>query len=205
MIADLDESLRRLVLRDVLDSAGVELSFEPPTKEWAARRTAPTVNVYLYDIREDVKRRESKLEQIRDDNGRVVARRPSQRRFKLSYLLTVWTQRPEDEHRLLASLLASFLTYDALPADVRAGLLAETDAPVTLTVGLPAPEDRSLADVWSALGGELKPSLDVVATLPFDVGRVIEAGPPVLEELQLRAETPGGIHEVTGGRADRSR
>jgi hypothetical protein len=205
MISDLDESLRRLVLRDVADGAGVELSFEAPTKEWAARRTAPTVDVYLYDVREDVGHREAKLEPIRNEEGQVVGRRQAPRRFKLSYLVTVWTQRPEDEHRLLASLLACFLSYEALPADVRAGLLADTGAPVRLSVGLPASEERSLADVWSALGGELKPSLDLVATLPFDFGLVAAAGPPVLEELHLTVSTPDGAREVTNGRHGHAR
>jgi hypothetical protein len=39
--------------------------------------------------------------------------------------------------------------------------------------------------VWSALGGELKPSLDLVVVAPFDYRREIEFGPPVLEGPQL--------------------
>ena len=48
-----------------------------------------------------------------------------------------------------------------------------------MTIALPPPEDRSFADVWSALGGELKPSLDVVVSAPIDTGQRFEAGPPV--------------------------
>ena len=50
-----------------------------------------------------------------------------------------------------------------------------------LTIALPPPEDRSFADVWSALGGELKPSLDLVVSAPTWTGRVYEVGPPVDE------------------------
>jgi len=46
-------------------------------------------------------------------------------------------------------------------------------------VALPPPEDRAFADVWSALGGELKPSLDVVVIAPVDTGVLFPAGPPV--------------------------
>src|SRR6185436_19501819 len=53
VIHEIDESLRRLVLRDAVNGSGVELSFEAPTKEWASRRNTPTINIYLYDIRED--------------------------------------------------------------------------------------------------------------------------------------------------------
>jgi Pvc16 N-terminal domain len=181
VIHDVDDSLRKLVLRDAVNGSGVEVSFEAPTKDWAARRNAPTINVYLYDIREDLDRREVEFEEIRDEAGHVVERRPPPRRFKLSYLVTVWTQRPEDEHRLLSTLLACFLTHDSLPEDVLSPALAEEPYHTFLTVGLPPPKDRSLADVWSALGGELKPSLDLVLTAPFDTARVREAGPPVFE------------------------
>ena len=48
-----------------------------------------------------------------------------------------------------------------------------------VTVALPPPEDRAFADVWSALGGELKPSIDVVVSAPVDTGQRYETGPPV--------------------------
>ena len=193
MIHEADEALRRLVLRDALDGSGVEISFDAPTKEWAARRNAPTVDVYLYDVREDVGRREVQYEEVRDGNGHVVERRPPPRRFRLSYLLTVWTQRPEDEHRLLSRVLACFLRHETLPDDVLTGTLATAGYPTLVTVGLPLPSDRSLGDVWSALGGELKPSLDVVLTAPFDTARVAEAGPPVLESPRV------SVRPVEGG------
>ena len=111
----------------------------------------------------------------------VRSRRPAPRHFKMSYLVTAWTQRPEDEHRLLDQLLRCFLKYDALPDELVVGQLAETGLVVPVTVGLPPPEDRAFADVWSALGGELKPSLDVVVIAPVDTGIVFEAGPPASE------------------------
>src|SRR3954462_15021123 len=112
MIHDVDEALRKLVLQYAVNGSGAEVSFDAPTKDWAARRNAPTVNIYLYDVREDLDRREVEFEEIRDADGRVTERRPPPRRFKLSYLVTVWTQRPEDEHRLLSTLLACFLTHE---------------------------------------------------------------------------------------------
>ncbi len=63
--------------------------------------------------------------------------------------------------------------------------------PVPLTVGLPPPEDRAFADVWSALGGELKPSLDVVVVVPVDTGQVRPVGPPVLTPPLIRVGRQG--------------
>jgi len=186
VIYETDESLRRLVLRDALSGSGVDLNFEAPTKDWASRRSVPTVNLYLYDVREDVDRREVQPEEIRDEHGRVTARRPPPRRYRLSYLVSAWTQRPEDEHRLLAALLACFLQSEVLDTDVLAEPLAAQPHRVELKVAHPAAKDRALADVWTALGGELKPALDLVVNLPFDAQRVQDAGPPVLEPLELR-------------------
>jgi hypothetical protein len=201
VIHEVDESLRRLVLRDAVNGSGVELSFEAPTKEWASRRNAPTINVYLYDIREDLARREVEYEEIRDADGRVTERRPPPRRYTLSYLVTVWTQRPEDEHRVLSSLLACFLKHERLPEEILSEGLAGQPYAIRTAVALPPPQDRALADVWSALGGELKPSLDLVVTAPLDPGRVLAAGPPVLvpAEVTVHDLEEDGARETVGG------
>jgi hypothetical protein len=186
VIQDVDESLRALVKRDALNGGDAEISFDAPTKDWAARRNTPTVDIYLYDIREDLHRREVAWEPVRDATGKMTARRPPPRRFKFSYLVTAWTQRPEDEHRLLSALLSCFIRNETIPKEVLAGSLATTDEPIFVTIALPPPQDRSLSDVWTALGGELKPSLDLVISGPVVDTRSETPGPPVLEEPKLR-------------------
>src|SRR5881628_3742236 len=178
MIHDVDESLRALVRRDVLNGANVDVSFEAPTRDWSSRRNAPTLNLYLYDIHEDLQRREIQHMEIRDDNGRVVDRRPPPRRFKLSYLVTAWTQRPEDEHRLLSAVLSCFLRNQTMPVELITGSLVGARLPITLNIAMPPPQDRSISDVWSALGGELKASLDLVVNAPFEINFAMPARPP---------------------------
>jgi hypothetical protein len=186
MIHEVDEALRRLVREEALRGSDIEVAFEAPTKDWAARRNAPTVNLYLYDLREDVRRRQRGLINEYDPTGtRVIARHQPPKHIKLSYLLTAWTQRAEDEHRLLSSLLATFLRYESVPVPMLSGRLAELGLPVPLTVALPPPEDRSFADVWTALGGELKPSLDIVVSAPVDAGVTRPAGPPAEAGLSV--------------------
>ncbi len=185
MIHDVDESLRALVRRDALNGSGVEVAFDAPTKDWVARRNSPVVNLYLYDIREDLSRRDTAWVDVRGEDGRVKERRLPPRRFRLSYLATAWTARPEDEHRLLSSLLAGFLQHEYFPPELLQGTLEGEETPVLVTVALPPDDERKIADTWSALGGELKPSLDVVVTAPMNIARSIAAGPPVLEEPRL--------------------
>jgi hypothetical protein len=192
VISEVDEALRALIRREVLAGSEVDVVLDAPTKDWAARRNAPTIDLYLYDIREDLRRRERGQVNDYDERGRVVGRHLPPRWFKLSYLVTAWTQRPEDEHRLLSALMSCFMHQDAVPSD----LLADDDPeglryaglPVALSVGLPPPEDRGFADVWSALGGELKPSLDVVAVVPIETGQQRFTGPPVRLPPIIHAE-----------------
>ena len=179
MIHEVDSALRALIERDAQGTRDVEIVFDAPTREWAGRRNSPTIDIYLYDIREDLRRRERGMHNVYNESKVVVARHMPPRHFKLSYLVTAWTQRPEDEHRLLSSLLTCFLKYDALPTDVLTGPLTDLGLPIPVTIALPPPEDRAFADVWSALGGELKPSIDLVVTTPLDTGQQFHTGPPV--------------------------
>lgn len=193
VIYEVDTALRTLIERET-GIRDVDVVFDAPTREWAGRRTVPTVDVYLYDIREDLRRRErGVLNEYNEDQTRIVGRHGPPRHLKLSYLVTAWTQRPEDEHRLLSALLGTFLRYEALPSDLLSGPLAEIGLPVPLTVGLPPPEDRGFADVWSALGGELKPSIDVVVIAPVNTGQQFPLGPPVTSGPRFSFGGSGGF------------
>ncbi|MFC7547730.1 DUF4255 domain-containing protein [Plantactinospora sp. GCM10030261] len=193
MIHEVDDALRRVLRTEALPGSDVEIALDAPTKDWAARRNAPTVNMYLYDIREDLRRRQRGLLNEYDADGRVTARHLPPRYVKMSYLITAWTQRPEDEHRLLSALLVTLLRYDAVPPPLLTGSLAALRLPVPMTVAQPPPEDRAFADVWTALGGELKPSLDLVISAPIDAGRSYPAGPPAQDGLLLDVGGDGQV------------
>lgn len=210
MIQDIDESLRALVKQEALEGNGVDIAFDAPTKEWVSRRNAPAVDLYLYDIREDLSRRETMWQNVRDELGHIVERRPPPRWFRLSYLCTAWTQRPEDEHRLLSAMLTCFVRNEMLPAELLKGSLEGSPLPVLLTAALPPTEDRSIADVWSAMGGELKPSVDLIVTAPLDVARVQKAAPkveeePILSVVQSEPEERGKGRRKGGGRVAATR
>ncbi|SEE01057.1 DUF4255 domain-containing protein [Streptomyces sp. TLI_105] len=198
MIHEIDGALRRLLAPAVTG----DIAFDAPTRDWAARRTTPTLNAYLYDIREDVARRERGARAERDADGIVTRRRLPPRWFRLSYLVTAWTSRPEDEHRLLSGALALLLPHEVLSGDAVPESVRPIATSLPLSVAVPPAESRSLADIWSALGGELKPSLDVVVTTPFPVAPVHEAAPPVTEGAEVLVR---GIDGVPGDSAPRMR
>ena len=174
-----------MVRHDALKGNEVEIDFDAPTKDWSSRRTGPSVDLYLYDVREDLRFREYGLVDMREADGLVTGRVRPSRRFKLSYLVTAWTQRPEDEHHLLAALLGCFVAHDHIPTELLASPLDRLTDPVPFTIALPPPQDRALNDVWSALGGELKPSLDLVVYAPWVPAVDEDIAPPVQGPLTM--------------------
>ncbi|MFJ9585609.1 DUF4255 domain-containing protein [Streptomyces acidicola] len=200
MIHEVDEVIKRLLEGGALSGSGIDISFEAPTRDWAARRNAPAVNAYLYDIREDAKRRQRGQTSVRDERDVVVRRRQPPRWFRLSYLVTAWTKQPQDEHRLLSAVLATLLPRELLSSDELSGALGALGLSVPLTVAGLHTESRSLAEIWSALGGELKPSIDLVVTAPFPAYPEYDVGPPVTEAaVRLR-----GMDGTLDGSPERS-
>ncbi|MDA8044560.1 MAG: DUF4255 domain-containing protein [Actinomycetota bacterium] len=187
MINEVDEVLRSVVKGEILSGTDVDVVFDAPTRDWASRRNKPTLDMYLYDIREDLRRRETGFIERRNERGVVEERRELPRFFKLAYLITAWTQRPEDEHRLLAAALALFMRYDYLPAEYMTPLLRQTEAPLLVQIAYPPPEDRQVSDVWSSLGGDLKPSVDLIITMPVQPDSFLEVAKAVIAPLRLHS------------------
>lgn len=184
MIQDVDRTLRSLLERDALGGSGVGISFEAPSKAWAARQNGPMVSVYLYDVREDPERALPQYQEVRGEvDGRavVVDRRMPPRMYALSYLVSAWTKRPEDEHRLLGTLLTCLLRHPLLPI-----VGAEPPSSLRMTVADLGRKERSSAELWNAFGGELRPSLDVVVTAAVDPDRHRPVGPLVTEKPVVR-------------------
>ncbi len=192
VIVDVDEALATLLRRDVLNGAQVDVAFDAPTRDWAAKRSGPALNVFLHDIREDTRRRQYGQVTVRGADGHAAARRKPPRVFNLSYLVTAWTQRPEDEHRLLSAVLLSLLGYEALPPELLSKDLQALGVPCGLTVGSTPGTERSTADIWPALGGELRPSLDVIVAAPALPGAAVDVAPLVLAPAVVT------LHEIPG-------
>ncbi|MFJ5720594.1 DUF4255 domain-containing protein [Streptomyces sp. NPDC093149] len=186
MIHEVDEGLRLLLVDAGLQENGVDLVFDAPTKDWSARRNAPTVSVFLHGIREDAARRRTGTAEEYDDQGVVVGWRTPPRWFELTYLVTAWTNRPQDEHRLLSEVLRCLVRSDVLPARMHTGSLAELGLTVEIEAAGPGTDRPSASDVWSALGGELKAAIDLRVWAPL-AGERSSAGPPVTEGLVVKA------------------
>jgi hypothetical protein len=176
-IADLDEALRLLLKNELAKHGfeGVEIAFDAPSKEWSGKLTNPTVDLFLYDLREAGDRASLTPSEQRGNGHATVT--PPPLRLELSYAVTAWTKAVEDEHRLLSQVLAILFSHRRLPADVLDELrdgarLREAET----SVGRPREEK---ADFWTSVGGQYKASIDYVVHLAIESGVSTVRGPEV--------------------------
>lgn len=195
MLNLLDDALRSFLLERVpLSSREVDIVFEAPDGDWAAGVARPTINLYLWEVRPNDDQAEFGFVEVTDDTGRVRRKAPLPR-IDCRYLVTAWTSDVKDEHALLGRVLVAVLDHEVLDADHLSGGLAQIRPLPTLSLR-PAGA-TSGSDFWSALGGQLKPALDLVVTITVDAGMIRQAGPPV-EAVDLHeVEIGSGAATVT--------
>jgi hypothetical protein len=175
-IADLDEALRTLLKRELERHGfeGVEIAFDAPAKEWSGKLTGPTVDLFLYDLREAVDRSVATPTERRGNGQATVTDPPLH--LELTYAVTAWTKAVEDEHRLLSQVLAVLFSFSEIPADVLAQTHSTTLSRAETSVGRPREEK---ADFWSSVGGQYKASIDLVAQIVIESGAMLVRGPEV--------------------------
>jgi hypothetical protein len=187
MFHDLDATLKELLVQKVpIDVTAVDVRFEMPTKEWADGVTRPTVDLFLYDIRENHDLRSSERQLSRQGAVGIEMRSPP--RVDATYLVSVWTSDVADEHRLLGSLLKTLLGHPVLPEEVLKGGMANQPFPLRGWIAQP---DRTpnAWDFWGALDGRLKAGLSYVITVAIDAFKTTEFG--LVTEKVVRLESRG--------------
>lgn len=177
MLADLDATVEALLRREFrrhgLDR--VDVAFETPTKDWAAALSAPTVNLFLYDVRESPLHHPMDWEPRMDGNRRIDERPPL--RVDASFAISAWTREIEDEHRLLSQVLGVLYAYPELARDQLVGTLARQPVDrLPLHTRLASPRDGGHG-FWGGLGVAHKASIDYRVTLSCIPGTTVERGP----------------------------
>jgi len=192
MIQVVDRALVDLLRFDLLGDA-VSVSLDAPNRPWSAGITRPTVNLFLFDVREDLARREVMHEPVRDANGRVRARRPPPSRYDLFYVASVWGCGTELEHQLLSAIVTCLGSYEVLPTRV----LGEAAGGHAFFLSTAAGMKRGMLPMF---GGELKMQVDIAVTAPVSAVPDTVAGPPVREaaRLQVLEAAPDEIAAVRG-------
>jgi hypothetical protein len=185
MLHDVDEALSGLLGTAVtaLGAEEVVLSFQSPAARDSRPADAPTVALFLYDVRENLTGRGADWTQTRDHDHRVAVRQLAPRRYELSYLVTAHAATVSDEHRLLGLVLTAVAVLDTVPARCLVGSLARAGLPVGLRVAAPAPAAAPW-DLWRALGIAPRACLDLVVTATLIPAAAPEVA-PAAEHLVL--------------------
>lgn len=185
MINDLDETLKQLLIQKLpRDSTQYNITFELPSGDWGATVQKPTVNLFLYDIRENLELRSNETFLQRNGSTGTITREPI--RMDFSYIITVWTKDVGDEHRLLGDILKTLLRYPFIPSQVLQGEMTDLSPPLRAWVSQPERIPNSW-EFWSALEGRLKAGLSYVVTVPVQPFTPIEV-PLVTETVTVRGD-----------------
>jgi hypothetical protein len=143
--------------------------FDQPSEAFKPSQT--TLNVFLYDIRENLELRSNEPRIEPHPAGRVAIHRPPAR-IACSYLITAWavggTEPPLQEHRLLSQALLVLKRYPTIPTEFLPASLKDQEPPLPMLVaqadGLKAPHE-----FWTAIGNKLRPSITAAITIGLEV------------------------------------
>lgn len=185
MINDLDLTLKELLTHQA-ETGGVleqaDISFSVPDEEWRSSiGTDLNLNVYLYDIRENLELRsnERQLEYDADGNAIQIIAPP---RIDCAYIITAWDKSPVSgdddkellEHRLLSEVLYVLLNNPKIPEIYLQASLVDQQPMLPMVSaqkgGLPEP-----VEFWNALGSPLKPSINCVITISLTPAKTLTA------------------------------
>ena len=162
MIQDVDDTLKELLVQQVpIKTADIDIKFDMPTKDWSATVTKPTVNLYLYDVRENHELRNSERTFTRADTTGTFTRAAV--RVDLSYLISVWTTDISDEHQLLGRILAALVQFPLLPAAVLKGAMQSQPLPVHAWIAQPERLPNPW-EFWGHMDHGMKAALNYVLT-----------------------------------------
>jgi hypothetical protein len=172
VIADVDEVLRKLLISEIeIKGNEVDIQFDQPKREWSARLSKPTLNLFLFDIRENLRLRGSEQYSTvnRPDGTSEVRRNPV--RMDLRYLMTAWVKEAEDEHLLLSSGLMGLLRNPFLPTDLFTERLKSQPHPCPLEVATFPPEAGPVdkfTEIWGVLDNEMRAGVVITITISVD-------------------------------------
>lgn len=176
MIDDVSKTLKSILDDPAIEKPckelfDAEILFDRPNEQF--KPSQPTVNLFLYDIRENVELRSTEP-LIERRNGKAEIGRPPLR-VTCSYLVTAWApgegeQALLKEQRLLSQTLQVFSRYAVVPDKFfpSSSPLKKQEPPLPMRItqmdGIKDP-----ADFWSAIGGKLRPSFVATVTISLPV------------------------------------
>ena len=198
MIKDLDVTIESLLHDYAPPNSELKqapIKFDMPDERWQNGISTPTVNCYLYDLRESA---ENRLWEpwIQSENGSSrAARRLPPMPIDCGYCITTWTKSSsvdiDAEHRLMSQVLGVLVRFAELPEDVLKGSLADMwyasparrihfRTAVARSDGI-----KNVPEFWGTFNQQIRPSVNYVVTLPFMVDVKPDEMTPTVEDYTV--------------------
>lgn len=211
VIQDLSQTLRQVLTKSPGVEAplkGAQIVFDRPSESFKPQQT--TVDLFLYDVRENVELRSNEPTFTRS-NGQVIVT-PPPLRIACSYLVTAWPSGAGEvalleEQELLGQVLEILSRFPTIPPDFLQGKLKDQDPSMPM-VTLQPDGLKNISEFWTSIGNKLRPSLTVTVTASV-APSVPEAGPMVITgEIGLQplevAQKREGMFRIGGQVTDKT-
>ena len=163
VIQDIDDTLKELLVQQVpIDASAIDIKFEMPNKDWSATVSKPTINLFLYDVRENHELRDN-TRPFNRTGPSAGTESPAPVRIDLAYLITVWTTDIADEHQLLGRILTTLVKFPVLPGAVLKGAMQAQPFPLRAWIAQPERIPNPW-EFWGHMEHGMKASLHFVLT-----------------------------------------
>ena len=187
MIEDLDASIQALLEYEL---AGIHptlsISFESPDNDFPSGvATTPAVDLFLYDIREnlDLRHNERFFHQAGSSATTALTREPVL--VECTYLITAWSDAGEtaahDEQLIISDIIRALYRHvsipnmlpdktdpEGAPVQILQGDLTGAD-PLPRAFTIQTGHMQNPNEFWSAMGGKPKPQCNYQVTFAMDV------------------------------------
>ncbi len=169
MLRDLDQTIENLLYDEGnIPRGDIDIAFDSPTGEWSASLNRPTLNLWCFDMRENVQRRVAGMEK-RIDRGQNQGRHQMPpRRIDLSYLVTAWARKVEDEHMLIWRALQTLKRFPLFRPEDCQGDLRYQKQNMPVLVAEPHDMGINMTDLWSVMENQMKLGFVTVVTVELD-------------------------------------
>jgi hypothetical protein len=194
MIRDLSLALKAILDDPALhcsfpELADAQIVFDRPTESFHQAQT--TIDLFLYDIRENMELRSNEPKYERLDGQTRIHRPPM--RVACSYLVTAWPVCGADlelqEHRLLSQALQVLSRYPKIPDKFLLGGKLEKQEPPLPMMTAQTDGLREPAEFWAAIGGKMRPSITVTVTIAMELSAPEDAAQVITHEVRLGERT----------------
>lgn len=170
LLYNLNKSLENLIESHFKESGvtNIKIIFAAPDDTFTP--DGASVNIFLYDIRENLELRNSKSSYVRKYPGEsYVGVQDSPMHVSFSYIITAWgdsNQSYSTTEGIISILLQILLLYRHIPKEFLVGGLEDIQPLPKLQVLHPT-YLQGIGEFWSALHGKPKPIIHCTVTIPI--------------------------------------